>query len=339
MPTPPPRIVAVFGSTGLQGASVVHALLKDGTFTPRAITRDPESKAAIRLKTLGVEITKADATDKASVVAALTGCEAVFALTTFNFHAPGPDEREQGKNIVDAAQEANVKFFIWSSLPSLAKLSDGKYTQCVQYEYKAHVEEYLRASGMPNASLHLGVFLENLWKFGALQKTESGSLEISVPSYGPADLQAFTWAGRDVGTAALALLKNYTDSAQLISGKAYPVITARMSFADLAGLASQGACTRCLALSLLIRIQRWASMFRLCLGGRPEWRCWMTWCVHSSADFFRTLNASTIQYEFQATRHGLYTETAIPNPELLALGMEFGTVEEFMKQDVVPRFK
>jgi hypothetical protein len=33
---------------------------------------------------------------------------------------------------------------------------------------KAVVEEYLKSSGLQNASIHLGAFLENYWKFVAL---------------------------------------------------------------------------------------------------------------------------------------------------------------------------
>jgi uncharacterized protein YbjT (DUF2867 family) len=34
------KIVAVVGSTGIQGGSVVRTLLEDGTFAVRALTRD-----------------------------------------------------------------------------------------------------------------------------------------------------------------------------------------------------------------------------------------------------------------------------------------------------------
>jgi hypothetical protein len=39
-----------------------------------------------------------------------------------------PDsEEKQGKNLVDASLQAGVKCFLWSTLPSSAKLSDGKF--------------------------------------------------------------------------------------------------------------------------------------------------------------------------------------------------------------------
>lgn len=62
------------------GSAVVDALLKDGTFTPRAIVRDLESEAALKLKERGVELAKADLLDKPSMVSALRGSEAVFLV-------------------------------------------------------------------------------------------------------------------------------------------------------------------------------------------------------------------------------------------------------------------
>jgi uncharacterized protein YbjT (DUF2867 family) len=41
--------IAILGATGLQGNSVVQALLKNGTWRIRGITRNTESEAAKRL--------------------------------------------------------------------------------------------------------------------------------------------------------------------------------------------------------------------------------------------------------------------------------------------------
>jgi hypothetical protein len=74
------RVVATLTDTN-PGSSVVNALLKDGTFTPRAITRNPESETALKLKARGVEVVKGDCLDKASLVTALRGSEAVFGVS------------------------------------------------------------------------------------------------------------------------------------------------------------------------------------------------------------------------------------------------------------------
>jgi hypothetical protein len=74
----------------------------------------------------------------------------------------------------------------------------------------------------------------------SLKKTDTG-FTISVPKYSPTSLQAFSWVGHDVGQSALALLKNYTDPSKNVSGKVYPVVTAQMTFPDLAAMIAKGA--------------------------------------------------------------------------------------------------
>lgn len=75
------KIVAVAGALGVQGSSVVRALLADGTFTVRALTRKPDSEKAKALAAQGVEVVKADYHDPASLQAAYAGVYGVFAIT------------------------------------------------------------------------------------------------------------------------------------------------------------------------------------------------------------------------------------------------------------------
>ncbi|KAJ6562546.1 hypothetical protein B0H19DRAFT_1069156 [Mycena capillaripes] len=301
------RIVSVFGATGLQGSAVVRALLKDGTFTLRAIARNPESEVAQKLKGIGVEVVKGDPSDKASLTGVLRGSEAVFAFTTPVFplkaDGEGPNELVQGRNMVDAAKEAGVKFFIFTSTPSIAKLSGGKYKNVIHYEQKAMVEDYLRASGLANASLHLGGFLENYWKFGLLNKTDTG-FDVAVPHFSTTDRQAFTWVERDVPTAALALLKNYTDPSKAISGKVYPIVNANITYAELAALTGK-------ALGVQVTFTTAPPM------GMPP---------------------VDEMYQAHAEYSGLYTATPVPNPDLVALGVKFGTIQEFLETEVKSRF-
>ena len=59
--------------------------------------------------------------DKASVVKALQGSYAVFAVTNYWNEGTKEAEIRQGKNTVDAAKETGVQHFIWSSLLNVAK--------------------------------------------------------------------------------------------------------------------------------------------------------------------------------------------------------------------------
>ncbi|KAJ7704999.1 hypothetical protein B0H17DRAFT_698320 [Mycena rosella] len=302
-----PRIVSVFGATGVQGSAVLRALLKDGTFTPRAIARNPESEAALRLKARGIEVFEGDSLDKASLVSALRGSEAVFAVTApihpIKAEGEGPNEITQGKNMVDAAKKAGVKFFIFSSLPDVTKMSGGKYKNVLHCDQKAVVEEYLQSSGLANASIHLGAFLENYWKFGLLKKTATG-FDVAVPNFTATDREAFTWVERDVPPAVLALLNNYTDPSKNISGKSYPIVNATMPYAKLAAMTAE------------------------VLGVEVTF---------TSAPPTGVLPMDEM-YAAHAEYSGFYTATPVPNPDLVALGVQFGTIEEFLDMEVKPRF-
>ncbi|KAJ7123608.1 hypothetical protein C8R44DRAFT_840549 [Mycena epipterygia] len=298
------RIVSVFGATGLQGSAVVDALLKDGTFTPRAITRNPESEAALKLKERGVEVVKGDSGDKASLIGALRGSEAVFAVRGLQCRPTDsyqfehlPSEVTQGHNMVDAAKDVGVKFFVFSSLPGLNKLSGGKYKNVAHYDDKEAIEEYLKASGLPYASVLLGGFAENLWTRPLLTKTPTG-FNISIAKYSPTSLQAFSWIGRDLSGSVLALLKNYTDPSKSVSGKSYPVVTANMTLPDLAAMTAKA------------------------LGVEVTFTSIATTGIPQVDEMF----AAHSEY------NGLYTATPVPNPDLVALGVKFGTMDEFMEE-------
>ncbi|KAJ7903818.1 hypothetical protein B0H14DRAFT_3680874 [Mycena olivaceomarginata] len=305
-----PRIVSVFGATGLQGGAVVDALLKNGTFVPRAISRDPDSEASKKLKARRVQVVKGDPLDKAGLVSVLRGSEAVFAVTVPVFYPnmEGQGELVQGKNIVDAAKEVGVKFFIWRlvsftivSLPSLSKISGGKYKNAVHHEEKEAVREYLESSGLTHASLFLPGFLENMYR--TVKKTSNG-YNIAIPIMKAEDLRSLTWISRDLPAAVLALLNNYTDPTKKINGKTYPVVSAIISGTKLAELAEK------------------------ILGVEVTYTTLPPMGLAPMDEMF----LAHVEYG------GLYSATPIPNPDLVALGMKFSTVEEFLEIELKPRF-
>ncbi|KAF7294127.1 NmrA domain-containing protein [Mycena chlorophos] len=292
----PKRIIAVTGATGVQGSSVIRGLLRDTTFTPRAISRDPHSPAAEALKSQGVEVVKADASDKRSLVDAFRGCEAVFAMTGLT--TPGVDEVAQGKNLVDAAKEAGVKFFLWSGLPNMTKLSGGKYTGCFQYDKKAEIEDYLHASGLPNTTLHLGLFLDGLQKKHRTIRPNptTGALEFFFTVLGPDDEEAFSWIGHD-----------------LPRRRTFPLLTARISMRAFAGKIST-------ALGREIKYRRASEEED---GGGSK------------------LPIAELDEMLHAHRDGfaIFADAEIPDPTLVRLGMQFGTLEQFLEEEIKPLFQ
>ncbi|KAJ7160145.1 hypothetical protein C8R46DRAFT_1107158 [Mycena filopes] len=301
----PPRIVSVFAATGTQGSAVIRGLLSDGTFTPRAITRDPNSEAARKLQAQGVEVVQGDTLDKASLVEALRGSEAVFGVTVpifpINAEGEGPNEIVQGKNMVDAAKEVGVKFFVFSSGPNISKITGGKYKTMLVTDQKFVVETYLKASGLPHASLLPGTFLENMWKYSDLKKTAPGKFDIAIPLFKPTDTNSFIWAGRDLPRAVLALIKNYDDPSKNVLGRAYELATATMTYPELAAMAAK-------ALDAEVTFTSAPPIGSAYMD--DMWRC--------LAEF-----------------HGLYTAR---NPELTALGVEFSSVQEFMDTELGSHF-
>jgi NAD(P)-dependent dehydrogenase (short-subunit alcohol dehydrogenase family) len=59
-PDPSAKIIAVTGATGSQGGGVVNIMKKTNGWKVRALTRNPESDAAKKLTTEGVEVVQAD---------------------------------------------------------------------------------------------------------------------------------------------------------------------------------------------------------------------------------------------------------------------------------------
>jgi len=59
--------------------------------------------------------------DKATLLKALEGASAVYAVTNYWESMDHGLEARQGKSLVDAAKEAGVQHFIWSSLLNVTK--------------------------------------------------------------------------------------------------------------------------------------------------------------------------------------------------------------------------
>jgi len=97
-----PQIIAVCGATGRQGGAVVENLLWDETYSVRAITRNPQSEAALGMRPAlqifllfslicyyvpealaaqGVEVVQADYDQPETLQKAFEGCYGVFAVT------------------------------------------------------------------------------------------------------------------------------------------------------------------------------------------------------------------------------------------------------------------
>lgn len=159
------KLLVIFGVTGQQGGSVAKYVINDpelsNIYKVRGITRDSSKPAAQALQQKGVELVNADMADKESIKRALKGADTVFAMTSATYELVSKQERTQGKRLVDAAVEENVKYFIWSTLPHVEKISGGKILEVLHFDEKAEVEEYLRSKPIKSAFFAPAMFMQN----------------------------------------------------------------------------------------------------------------------------------------------------------------------------------
>ena len=135
------KIIAVIGATGSQGKGVVEALIKEGTYKIRAITRNVG-----KYKGNAHEIVKGDLTDLTSLTEAFRNCYGVFVVTNF---WEGADEVAQGKTAIQAAKDARINHFVWSTLPDVEKISNGKF-DVPHFTGKAKVDALIKEAGFEN---------------------------------------------------------------------------------------------------------------------------------------------------------------------------------------------
>ncbi|KAI0187858.1 hypothetical protein EV127DRAFT_139178 [Xylaria flabelliformis] len=148
------KIITVFGATGIQGGSVIDALLNDAeSYIIRGVTRSPWSKSAKALAARGVSVIQADLNDVKSLTDAVAGSHAVFAVTDFwgPFKELGQQraaalETAQGINIATAvlATLDTLEHFVYSTLPDAARITSGA-VETPHYESKARVKDNIES--------------------------------------------------------------------------------------------------------------------------------------------------------------------------------------------------
>ncbi|MEV0648805.1 NmrA/HSCARG family protein [Phytomonospora sp. NPDC050363] len=149
--------ILVTGATGQQGGAVVARLLADG-HTVHALTRDTDSPAARRLAERGAHVVAGDQADPGAVRAAVSGVDGVFSVQPVaNFSAAADfDEVAVGESLIDAAKDAGVGHFVYTSA-----IGVDKDTGIVHMAGKLRIERHLAESGLSHTVLRPASFMEN----------------------------------------------------------------------------------------------------------------------------------------------------------------------------------
>src|SRR5712672_2182037 len=168
------KLIGVIGSTGQQGGAVLRALQASGHFKLRALTRDPNKH-----RNLAEEVVAADLNRPETLEAAFKGAHGVFLVT--NFWEEGADELQQATAAVRAAKDADVKHFIWSTLPNVEAISRGKF-HLPHFTGKAKIDQIVKEAGFANHTFVIAPFYyQNLVGPLAPQKHVDGSVGWALP--------------------------------------------------------------------------------------------------------------------------------------------------------------
>jgi uncharacterized protein YbjT (DUF2867 family) len=168
------KLIAVVGATGHQGGAVVRALQASGQFKVRALTRNPAKHPQ-----LADEVVPADLNRPETLNAAFAGAHGVFLVT--NAWEAGTEERKQAAAAVQAAKDAGVQHFIWSTLPNVETISRGKI-DVPHFTDKAKSDRIVSEAGFAHHTFVIAPFFyQNLLGVMAPQKQADGAAGWALP--------------------------------------------------------------------------------------------------------------------------------------------------------------
>jgi len=224
-------VIAVIGATGAQGGAVVRALVDQGAFRVRAVSRNPSAYTGPAEEVIG-----ADLADPQSLRAAFEGAHGVFAVSSW-IGGTSIDEVMQGRNAVDAAAAAGVRHFVWSTLPNVEAISGGAF-DVPHFTDKARVDDLVRAAGFEHVTfVEAPFYFENLATVMSPQPLPDGRTGWALPIPGDARV-VHAGSIEDIGGVVAGAFGNpdIVGSGSYLSSAA-----GLMSFQDLADvLGSQG---------------------------------------------------------------------------------------------------
>lgn len=210
------KLIAVVGATGSQGGGVARALIEDGAFAVRALTRDPSSAKGRALADAGAEVVAADLEDEQSLERAFAGVHGAFVVT--NYWAPLTAEQEaersratrelaQAEAAAHALERAGAQHVIWSTLEDTrgrftddAAVPDVEGYKVPHFDAKAEADAFF--AGLPTTFLRTTLFFEGFADSFPPAPGEDGELVLTLPM---GDRPLAGIAVEDIGRTALGV--------------------------------------------------------------------------------------------------------------------------------------
>jgi uncharacterized protein YbjT (DUF2867 family) len=185
--------VLTYGAGGAQGAPVASGLQRAG-YRVRALVRDPEKNRA--LAEAGIEVVAGDLAEMDSVRRATQGVDKVFLMLPFSGEG---NPLEYARNAIQAANEEGVRLLV---LNTSGQTPSGP-TGLPMLDYRLHLEQGLRDSGVPHIILRPTAYMENFLGPWVLPRLRAEN----VLAYPVAATRPISWiAARDLGRFAVAAL-------------------------------------------------------------------------------------------------------------------------------------
>ena len=169
------KTIVVVGATGAQGGGLVRAIVADGEFTARAVTRNAGSDKAQALVDIGAEVVAADVDDIQSLKRAFDGAYGAFCVTFFWEHFSPEKELAQAQSMAEAAKYTGVQHVIWSTLEDTRKwipLDEDRMPTLMEkykvphFDAKGEANGLFTDVGVPTTFLQTCAYWENFIYFG-----------------------------------------------------------------------------------------------------------------------------------------------------------------------------
>ncbi|MDN7909201.1 NmrA family NAD(P)-binding protein [Burkholderia cepacia] len=151
MPSHATSRIFVIGGTGAQGLPVISALVADGKYSVRALSRDPDSRRAKALLALGnVSILKGTFADEAVLRAGFRGCDGAY-VNLDGFNTGEKTEIYWAMRCYEIALEEGIKFFVYGNLDYALKQAgyDSRF-RAGHYDGKGRVGEWILFQNQTN---------------------------------------------------------------------------------------------------------------------------------------------------------------------------------------------
>ncbi|EJD46346.1 NAD(P)-binding protein [Auricularia subglabra TFB-10046 SS5] len=293
------KTVVVHGATGSQGGSAVRILSKEG-FSIRAAVRDASAPKALEIAAIpNVQLVVVNTDDAQTLVKAYTGADAVFAMTM------RPNEVTQGKNMADAAKTAGVWHFVWSTIESPKKKTNGEFIISF-YDDKEVVSDYIASIGLPATYLYTSIFMENYVNFPGFSRyiPEEDTIEISCGSIEYKDRKLpMTRIDVDLGEAVKTILTN----SPAFLGQYVILAPHWLTLEEQAEIVAKASGRKARVGAPVVFPPEMKELDR-------SWH----YCGHR--------------------RYGLYHEKPYPDPLLEKYGFKGASVESFVRESLLPHF-